>query len=172
MLVGCHALIGADAVSGFYRKSKKTVFQKIQANSESRHLLYHIGGKKHLSEKDIADITKSMTKFTYNYKQSSTLVQARANKWKVMKTKTALGLTRDEDSFRQHLLWASYQAKIWCDFESASAPEDPQHNEFDCVTFNGKYLLPACNVLQNLNTDESNSDSESDSDESDNSDNT
>ena len=111
-----------------------------------------------------------MAKFKYNDKQSSTLVQARAKKWKAMKTKTAFWLTRDEDSFRQHLLRAIYQAKIWCDFESALAPEHPQHNKFDCVTFNGKYLLPVCHVLQNLNIDESNSDSESNSDESSNED--
>ena len=57
-------------------------------------------------------------------------MQARAKKWKAMKTKTTLGLTQDEDSFCQHLLLASYQAKIWYSFESASALEDPLHNDF------------------------------------------
>ena len=71
-----------------------------------------------------------MTKFKYNDKRSSTLVEARSKKWKAMKTKTTLGLTEDEDSFCQHLLLASYQAKIWYSFESASALEDPLHNDF------------------------------------------
>lgn len=91
-----------------------------------------------------------------------------------MKTKTTLELSLDEDSFRQHLLRANYQAKIWYDFESSSAPEDPQHYGY---TFNGQYLLPLChtkvacpNVLQNVNADESNSDSESNSDDSSNED--
>ena len=68
----------------------------------------------------------------------------------------------------------NYQAKIWYDFESSSAPEDPQHYGY---TFNGQYLLPLChtkvacpNVLQNVNADESNSDSESNSDDSSNED--
>ena len=121
MLIGSHALTGADAVSGFYRQSKKTVFKKIHAKSESRHLLYHIGRKKHLSEKDISDVTNFVTKLMHNDKQSSTLVQ---------------GLPPDEDSFHQHLLRANYQAKIWYNSESASAPEDSQH-----YGYSGQYGL-------------------------------
>ena len=87
-----------------------------------------------------------------------------------MKTKTTLGFLPEEDSFRQHFLCANYQAKICSDFESTSSPEDPQR----CgSTFQGQYLLPVCHVkvarpdlLQNLNTDESNSDSERNSNES------
>lgn len=71
MFVGFRALTVADAVSSFDPQSKKTVFKIIQANSESRRLLYHIRRKKHLSEKDIADVTKFLTKFLYNDKQSS-----------------------------------------------------------------------------------------------------
>ena len=96
MFVGFRALTVADVVSSFDPQSKKTVFKIIQANSESRRLLYHIRRKKHLSEKDIADVTKFLTKFLYNDKQSSTLAQARAKKWKVMKTKTTLGFPPDK----------------------------------------------------------------------------
>ena len=48
VLIGFHALTGADAASGFYRQSKKTVLKKIQANSESRPLLRPIGRKKNI----------------------------------------------------------------------------------------------------------------------------
>ena len=94
----------AHAVSEFYRQLKKTEFKKIKANSESMRLLYHIGKKIHLSEKDIADITKLATKFMYNDKQSLISASARAKKWKAMRTKTILGFPPDEDSFLQHFL--------------------------------------------------------------------
>lgn len=97
-------------------------------------------------------------------------MQARAKKWKVVKTNTILGLPPDEDSFCQYLLLANYQAKVWDHFEFASAPVDPQHNGY---TFNGQYLPLVCytkvacpDVPENLNADESNSDSECDFDES------
>ena len=34
VLIGFHALTGADAVSGFYGHSKKTIYTKIQENRE------------------------------------------------------------------------------------------------------------------------------------------
>ena len=95
-----------------YRQLKKTVFKKIQANFESRCLLYHIGRKKHFSEKDIADIIKFVTKFMHNDKQSSTFEQARAKKWEAMKVKTTLGFLPDENFFCQHLLCANYRTKM------------------------------------------------------------
>ena len=107
----------------------------------------------------------------YNDNQNSTLAQAKAKKLKAMTAKGTLELPPDKDSIRQHLLRAIYQAKTWHDVESASAPEDLQHYGY---TFNGQYLLSVCHtklacpdVLQNLNADESNSDSGSDSDSSD-----
>ena len=64
ILTGFHNFTGTNG-AGFYRQSKKTVFKKIQANTESRRLLYRIGRKKkHLNEKDIAEIIKFVTKFT------------------------------------------------------------------------------------------------------------
>ena len=73
VLIGFHALTGADAASGFYRQSKKTVLKKIQALASTNWKK-----RKHLSEKDILDITKFVA----------------------MKTKTTLELSLDEDSFR------------------------------------------------------------------------
>ena len=49
------------------------MFKKINGNSESRRLLYHIEKKQHLSEKDVVDITKFVTNFMSSV-QSSTLV--------------------------------------------------------------------------------------------------
>lgn len=77
VLIGFHALTGADAACGFYRQSKKTVLKKIQANSEALAST-NWNKRKHLSEKDILDITK----------------------FAAMKTKTTLELSLDEDSFR------------------------------------------------------------------------
>ena len=52
ILIGFHALTGADAFSVFYRQSKKKVFKMLCTNSESRPLLYNIGRKEHLNERD------------------------------------------------------------------------------------------------------------------------
>lgn len=79
----------------------------------------------------------------FNDKNSTNLGQARATKWRSMKNKTTLGLPPDEDSFCQHLLRANYQAKVWYDFKSPSAPADPQQHGY---TFDGQYLLPVCHT--------------------------
>ena len=71
----------------------------------------------------------------FNDKNSTNLGQARAAKWRSMKNKTTLGLPPDEDSFRQHLLRANYQAKVWYDFKSPSAPEDPQRHCYTMANY-------------------------------------
>ena len=68
MLIGFLALTVADAVSSFHRQSKKSVFKKVNANSESRQLLYNIGRKEHLNEEDITNVTKFIIRFMYNDK--------------------------------------------------------------------------------------------------------
>lgn len=143
VLIGFHALTGADAVSGFYRKSKKTLFKKLCVSNESRCLIQNIGRMEHLTDKEVSNVTKFVIKYIYNDKSSLTLAQARAKKWKSMKNKTTLGLPPDEDTFRQHLLRANYQAKIWYDFEKPSAPADPQQHGY---SYNGQHLSPVCHT--------------------------
>ena len=58
-------------------------------------------------------------------KASLTISQARSKKWKAMKNKTTLRLSPNEDSFKQHLLRANYQAEIWYNFANPDASSNP-----------------------------------------------
>ena len=58
-------------------------------------------------------------------KASLTISQARSKKWKAMKNKTTLRLPPDEDSFKQHLPRANYQAKIWYNLTNPDTSLNP-----------------------------------------------
>ena len=53
ILIGFHALTGADAISGFYGHSKKTIYTKIQKNREGQQMLLNIGKIEDISQIDI-----------------------------------------------------------------------------------------------------------------------
>ena len=99
VLIGFHALTGADAINGFYGHSKNTVHTKIQKNREGQQMLLNIGKNENISQTGITNARAFVIKFMYNNKISCNLAQARAKNWKQMKTKTTLRLPPDEDSW-------------------------------------------------------------------------
>ena len=99
VLIGFHALTGADAINGFYGHSKNTVHTKIQKNREGQQMLLNIGKNENISQIGINNARTFVIKFMYNNKISCNLAQARAKNWKQMKTKTTLRLPPDEDSW-------------------------------------------------------------------------
>ena len=99
VLIGFHALTGADAASGFYGHSKKTLHTKIQKNCEGKQMLLIIRKNANISQTDINNARKLVIKFMHSDKTSCNLAQARTKKWKQMKNKTTLQLPPDEDSF-------------------------------------------------------------------------
>ena len=107
VLIGFHALAGADAVSGFYGHSKKTIYTKIQKNREDQHMLLSIGKNENISQIGINNARKFVIKFMYSDKTGCNLAQERAKKWKQMKNKTTLRVPPGEDSFYQNLLCAN-----------------------------------------------------------------
>ena len=60
VLIGFHALIGADAVSGFYCHSKKTIYTKIQKNREGQQMLLNIRKNEKISQININSARKSV----------------------------------------------------------------------------------------------------------------
>ena len=138
-LIGFHALTGADAVSGFYGHSKKSIYTKIQKNHERQQMLLTIGKNENISQIDINNAKKFVIKFMYSDKSSCNFAQARAKKWKQMKNKTTLQLPPYEDSFFQHMLRANYQAKIWYDFASLACPSSPLNHGY---ATDGQPMLP------------------------------
>ena len=130
VLIGFHALIGVDVVSGFYGHSKKTIYTKIQKNLEGQQMLLNIRKNENVSQININSARKSVKKFMYSNKTIFNLAQARAKKWKQMKYKTTLRLSPDEDYFYQHILRANYQAKICYDFTSPACPPSPLNHGY------------------------------------------
>ena len=134
VIISLHALTGADEVSGFYRHSKKTIYEKVKKVKKVKkpnNSLQNLGMYDILSEEDIKKCSMFLINFIYADKTILTISQARGKKWKAMKNKTTLRLPPDEDSFEQHLLRANYQAQIWYNFANSDAPSN---DDFLCYS--------------------------------------
>ena len=111
-----------------------------------------------LSEEDIKKCSMFLINFIYADKTSLTISQARSKKWKAMKNKTTLRLPPDEDSFKQHLLRANYQAQIWYIFANPDAPSmslDHGYRQECLLVLPTPHTKEACpNSLRRLVNDE------------------
>ena len=144
IIIPFHAYTGADAVSGFFGHSKATTFKRL---GENIGLLNKLG-----KEVDITDeIRKDLELFTisviYNDKNSKSLNEARANKWRKMKKKGILTLPPDYDSFEQHLKRANYVAYTWLNFHYPDPPNSPLTHGFD---LKNKDVVPVMHTLPAL----------------------
>ena len=99
-------MTGADAVSHFYGRSKKAIYEKVRRSTEAQLLISNLG--KHVVLPDIKKCSTFLVKFIYDDKSSHTIAEARAKRWRGTKNKTTLRLAPDEDSFIHLLeLWPS-----------------------------------------------------------------
>ena len=180
-IVQLHCMTGCDANSGFYGKGKKSVFDKVAKTPIAQQQLSRCGESLDLQE----DVQEELFKFTrhviYGDKTSDTMAEARAAKWKTLKSKSFARLPPDEDSLRQHCLRANYLAYL---VRHPTIKQHPSPLEHGWVLIDGhcrpvRHTLPALPthlpVIQiEKNTDESEDDestsSESDSSHSDSSD--
>ena len=140
LIIPFHAITGADAVSGFYGQSKKTIFKRVSNNIEEASGFLSQLGKG--CGKDILWGSTSenfLLKFVYNDKKSDNIEEARTRKWKSMKNKTTMRLPPDRDSFEQHVLRANHQAQIWFNFNRCEEPPNPLNNGY---RIQDNYLLP------------------------------
>lgn len=127
-IISFHAITGADSICSFYGHSKKTEDKKkTKKSSEAQKLVSNLGKHDRLSEDDIMKCSKYLVKYIYRDKESTTIVEARARKLRLMKNKITLRLPPDGNSFVQHLPWANYQARIWCNFTTPDGPANPFH---------------------------------------------
>ena len=80
-------------------------------------------------------LTKFIIKYVYNDKNSNSLGEMRATKWKKMKSKKAKSLARlgpDEDSNAQRNKRVLYQSNIFLNFQSPDSPPNPLDNGY-CI---------------------------------------
>ena len=78
ILLGFHALTGADAVSRFYGYSKKEFYTNIPKNSKGQQMLLNIEKNEKVSQIDINNVRKFVIKFMYSDRVTCNLTQKRA----------------------------------------------------------------------------------------------
>ena len=131
IIVQLHALTGADAISGFYGLSKRTILARVEKSEDAESLLADIGQILELSNRCKEDIEKFTIRYTYNDKKSESLHQARASKWRCLKRKTTLRIRPGVDTLLHHMQRANYQTFIWLSYHDPSPPPSPlQHGWF------------------------------------------
>ena len=109
-IVQLHCFTGCDANSGIYGKSKSSVYDKVAKSPVARRQLSHCGDTLDLGEKVEEELFKFTRHVIYGDKNSRTMAEARAAKWKTMKSKSFIRLPPDPDSLHQHCLCANYLA--------------------------------------------------------------
>ena len=109
-IVQLHCFTGCDANSGIYGKSKSSVYDKVAKSPVARRQLSHCGDTLDLGEKVEEELFKFTRHVIYGDKNSRTMAEARAVKWKTMKSKSFIRLPPDPDSLHQHCLCANYLA--------------------------------------------------------------
>ena len=104
IVVSFHAITGADAVSGFYRQSKKSILKRLMKSpEEATSFLESIGRVNSNVEIDESSAERFIIKFVYNDDKNTQLHTARAMKWRKMKNKCTARLPPDKDSFMHHV---------------------------------------------------------------------
>ena len=111
-IIQLHCFTGCDANSGFYGKGKLSVYEKVAKSAAAQQQLSKCGDRLDPEE----EVLKGLFVFTrhvlYGDKNSSTMAESRATKWKSMKKKSFIRLPPDADSLHQHCLRANYLAYL------------------------------------------------------------
>lgn len=83
----------------------------------------------------------------YNDRNSKSLSEARATKWKQMKNKGTLRIPPDSDSFEQRLKRANYLSYIWFNYYRPDAPNSPLTHGFILKTGDIVLLLHTLSAM-------------------------
>ena len=102
MLIPFHVITGCDHTSGFYRRGKKSVFEKLQKDQEAQHLLQKVGDCLELSY-DVRDDMRCFVLLKIYRGKETNCAEARAVKWRKMKKESLARLPPDEDNLHHHL---------------------------------------------------------------------
>jgi hypothetical protein len=111
-IVQLHSMTGCDANSGFYGKGKKSVFEQVAKSQTARQLLSRCGDNIEIEEEVLQELFQFTRHVIYGDKKSMNMAEARAAKWKTLKSKSFIRLPPDADSLRQHCLRANYLAYL------------------------------------------------------------
>ena len=133
VVIPLHANSGADAISSFFGKGKKVIFDRVSESDEYRSLLSSVGQTLPVSHRTVDDLRMFTMQCVYNDKTSKTLGEARAKKWSTMKRKSTASLPPDEESHYLRALRVAYQVYVWLHFEMPDAPPSPLQNGWQMV---------------------------------------
>ena len=84
LLILLHVITGCDRTSGFYGRGKKCVFEKLQKDQETQHLLQNTGECLELSDGFRDDMRRFVLLKIYEGKET-TCAEARPANWRKMK---------------------------------------------------------------------------------------
>ncbi len=111
-IIQLHCITGCDANSGFYGKGKSSVYDKVAKSAVVRQQLSKCGDSLEVEEEVVEELFQFTRQVIYGDKKSSTMAEARAVKWKMMKNKSFIRLPPDADSLRLHSLRTNYLAYL------------------------------------------------------------
>jgi len=111
-IVQLHYITGCDANSSFYGKGKSSVYDKVTRSDAAQQTLLKCGNSLDINEDILDELFKFTRNVIYGDNKSSSMAEARADKWKAMKKKSFLRLPPDVDCLRQHFIRANYLAYI------------------------------------------------------------
>ena len=145
-IVLLHCMTGCDANSSFYGKGKKSVYDLVMKSSVAQQQLLWCGDKLDIEIDVVEDLFEFMRHVIYGDRKSKTMAEARAIKWKSMKSKE--GFLVKNPSLKHH---ASPIGHGWelldghCRPVRHTKPALPMH-------------LPAPNITEASENDESDDD--------------
>ena len=148
VVIPFHVISGSDHTAGFYGRGKKSLFEKLQKDSEAQRLLQNVGVSLDLTEEVKADMRKFVLTKIYGIK-AATCREARAAKWRKMKKKSLSRLPPDEDTLHHHLDRTNYLSYCQKHYRLVVHPP-PIHRGWENI--NGKcrpvrYKIPAIDTI-------------------------
>jgi len=105
-------MTGCDSNSSFYGKGKKSVYDQVAKSPVAQRQLLRCGDDLHLKEEVENELYGFVRNVIYSDSNSNTMAEARAAKWKNMKSRSFIRLPPDSDSLHQHCLRANYLAYL------------------------------------------------------------
>lgn len=111
-IIQLHCMTGCDSNSSFYGKGKKSVYDQVAKSPVAQRQLLRCGDDLHLKEEVENELYGFVRNVIYSDSNSNTMAEARAAKWKNMKSRSFIRLPPDSDSLHQHCLRANYLAYL------------------------------------------------------------
>ena len=133
IIVPLHIHTRADAVSGFYGRGKKLIFQSVVKSEEACELLTCLGKVIPVTEATLERMALFTIKYVYGDKDSTTFAEARARNCNKMKKKSTQRIAPDRESHNLKVKRANYQVYILHRYNKPEAPPTPLEHGWEFV---------------------------------------